>query len=367
MARMTDSTAFTDRANLSALYSRGRANSLNLIRLILASFVIVFHSYAVLGRAYPDGGAAVLLGNFPVNGFFAVSGFLIYSSWVRRPVVSRFLLARAVRIYPAFWMCLIVTALVFAPLAAWIQGRSPLEQLWSFESLTYILKNASLAMLQWRIGDSPDGVPFLISWNASLWTLSWEFLCYLGLLTLGVLRMQRRTWLLPTAFAISLALNILSMVPEFYFEPVARLGRFSAFFLAGALVAQFADRIPASWFLGLSALAIAILSAWVPGGIVVQAPAAAIGLIVLGGLFNPSWTELRNDISYGVYIYAFPVQQLLAVVGFVWMDLWAFSALALALTIPLAAASWFWVEKPALRLRHFPLRERRAAAEARPV
>lgn len=362
---MSHATADGDavrRSGVDALYIRGRRNSLNLVRLILASFVILWHTYAVLGAQYPEGGIARLLGDFPVNGFFAVSGFLIYQSWVRKPSASSFLLARAVRIYPAFWMCLLVTAVLFAPAAAWIQGHDPFAQLWSLDSLTYVLKNASLAMLQWRIGDSPADIPFLTSWDASLWTLAWEFLCYVALMVLGLLGMQRRWWLLPAAFTVSVALNVVSLMPELYFEPVARLGRFSIFFLAGALVAQHARRIPANWAFGLAMTAMAVASAWVPGGILIQAPTVAIGLIVLGGLFNPAWAELRNDISYGVYIYAFPIQQLLVVAGIVALDVFSFSLLALVLTIPLAVLSWFLLEKPALRLRKL---DRRAFVSVR--
>ncbi|MDO8383190.1 MAG: acyltransferase [Microbacterium sp.] len=337
---------------IDALFKRARPNSLNLIRLVLAAAVIVWHSYAVLGLPKPETGVRELIGALPVNGFFAISGFLIFQSWVRRPSIRDFLVARIVRIYPAFWVCLIATAAFFAPLATLVQGENALAQLFSSDALSYVLKNSSLAMLQWRIGDSPSGIPFIDSWNASLWTLAWEFLCYLALLGLGLLGMARRKWILPTAFAISVLLNVLVALPTDLPEFVERAGRFSIFFFAGALVAQYSHAIMASWTLVLISLVTMIASAWIPvGHLILQAPATAIGLITLGGLFNPRWAELKNDISYGIYIYAFPVQQTLVVLGVMTLDVFSFSLVALLVTVPFAAASWFLVEKPALRLR----------------
>ncbi|MGB4778357.1 acyltransferase family protein [Microbacterium sp.] len=350
------------------LYVRGRSNSLNLIRLFLASAVVVFHTYAAAGITYPGGGIQTLIGNFPVNGFFTISGFLIYQSWARRPHVTSFLLARVVRIYPAFWACLVIVALVFAPISVAIQGRDAFAQAFSWESLTYVVKNVSLAMLQWDIAGTPANVPYPDVWNASLWTLAWEFLCYLALMVLGLFGMTSRRWILPTAFGFAVLLNVVSMFPAMYVEAVARTGRFSIFFLAGALAAQHAHRIPGSWSVAVTMLAVTGASAWIPNGWnIVQAPTAAIGLIILGGLFQPSWAQLRNDISYGVYIFAFPVQQLLAVAGLGYLGVFGFSLLALAITVPFAVASWFLVERPALALRkRSPVRTRGRATSASP-
>ncbi|MDR6867239.1 peptidoglycan/LPS O-acetylase OafA/YrhL [Microbacterium resistens] len=342
---------------VAQLFVRGRANSLNAIRLVLAACVIIWHTYAVLGLEKPENPALQnIIGGLPVNGFFAISGFLIYRSWVNRPEVGSYLRARVLRIYPAFWVCLAVTALLFAPLGAAFQGKDAGAQLFSWESLTYLVKNASLAMFQWRIGDSPADVPWLTSWNASLWTLAWEFLCYIGLMILGLMGMHRRRWLLPAAFAAAVAMNLVTLVPALNIEAVARMGRFAVFFLAGSLFAQYADRIRVNRLLVALSFPIMLAVAWAPGQLayILQAPAVAYGLIVLGGLFNPAWAELRNDISYGVYIYAFPVQQILVIAGLTMLNLFTFSLVALVLTVPLALMSWYWVEKPMLRLRRRP-------------
>jgi len=339
-------------APLESLYTRGRPNSLNAIRLVLAAAVILWHSYAALDVPRITGGLRELVGAFPVNGFFAISGFLIYRSWQNKPSAREYLTARALRIYPAFWACLLVTAFIFAPLATAIQGGNPLVQAFSWDSVAYVGKNASLAMLQWRIGDSPTGIPFTESWNASLWTLAWEFLCYIGLLILGLLGMTTRRWLLPLAFLGSLVINAVALTPIEPHELIQRVGRFSIFFIAGALVAQYAHRLPARWWFGALTTAIAITACWLPvGHYFVQAAATALGLITLGGLINPQWATLRNDISYGVYIYAFPVQQLLVTAGVLTLGVLEFSLIAFVITVPIAMASWYLIEKPALRMR----------------
>lgn len=336
---------------IDALYVRGRPNSLNLFRLILASLVIVWHSFSVLGYHYEAGPLSNLLGSMPVNGFFVVSGFLIYRSWVNKPLIGSFLVARIARIYPAFWVCLILTATIFAPLAVALQGGDAIAQAFSAESFGYVWNNATLVMLQWTIGSTPAGVPWTASWNASLWTLAWEFLCYLGLMAFGLLGMARRRWLLPVIIGLSALLIVITVIPALQIEALARLGRFGLYFFVGALFAQHAGRIVIrrSWV--LVALALVVAAAWIPGAALVQAPASGYALLGLGGLLSSTKLELRNDISYGVYIYAFPVQQLLVVAGLESVPIVPFSIVALLATLPLAIGSWFLIEKPALKFR----------------
>lgn len=213
------------------------------------------------------------------------------------------------------------------------------------------MKNSTLAMFDWGIPGTLEGVPYPGVWNGSLWTLVWEFLCYLGLLGLGLLGMLRRPWLLPAALLGSVFVNVASLSGLVDAESVQRVARFSIFFLAGAAVAAYAHRIPATWTVLVLASAITAVGAVLPWGRLFQAPAVALALILLGGMVNPGWATLRNDISYGVYIYGFPLQQILVVAGLATVNVLVFSAIALALTVPLALGSWFLVEKPSLRLR----------------
>ena len=82
------------------------------------------------------------------------------------------------------------------------------------------------------------------------------------------------------------------------------------------------------------------------------APAIAYLCLYLGlELARFSRLVLRHDLSYGVYIYAFPIQQALLLSGLGSLGWAAFTCLSIACTLPLAAASWFFVERPAQRFR----------------
>jgi peptidoglycan/LPS O-acetylase OafA/YrhL len=84
---------------------------------------------------------------------------------------------------------------------------------------------------------------------------------------------------------------------------------------------------------------------------VVAALPLAYAVIVSGALIHNKRLRLRTDLSYGVYIYAYPMQQLLAVCGLIWLNPIVFFLLSAIATLPLAALSWFLIEKPGQSLR----------------
>ncbi len=88
-----------------------RRNALNAWRLTLATGVILSHAYLFIDRHLP---AIINVGW--VDGFFAISGFLITGSWLNKSKARTYFAARALRIYPAVWVCLIVIAFILAPL-----------------------------------------------------------------------------------------------------------------------------------------------------------------------------------------------------------------------------------------------------------
>ncbi|WP_200942359.1 MULTISPECIES: acyltransferase family protein [unclassified Leifsonia] len=327
-----------------------RANGLNAVRLLLASGVIVWHAFPLTGQDIPDGPLRQLLAFIWVDGFFAASGFLIVSSWMRRPNWWAFLSARLLRILPAFYTCLIITAFAIAPLAIWLSGSVFPPGFWA-DAVGYVLKNSSLRIFQYDIAGTPLGVPDSGVWNGSIWTLWWEFLCYLGVLLLGVTGLIKRSWALPAAFVLCV-IGVLATsygpIDNFYVYAAARFG---IMFLAGGLVYHFRHRIRASWTLVIVAMAIVIASAWLPDYRVVAAIPLAYAVITTGALLRQRIFWLRNDISYGIYVYAFPIQQTLVLLGAAAWGIPGFVVLSIALTIPFAVASWVFVERPALRLR----------------
>jgi peptidoglycan/LPS O-acetylase OafA/YrhL len=326
-----------------------RSNALNAFRLALASGVILWHCYFLTGRNIPFAPARQLLGAIWVDGFFAISGFLITSSWLGKPRVRDYFVARGLRILPGFYTCLVVTAFVVAPIGVAIQGGSAGKLLLSSAPIEYILKNSAVWMFQYDVGGTPHGIPWR-AWNVSLWTLGWELLCYIGVAVLGVVGLLSRRWFLPAAMALcwsALLLTTLFLPPSMPHD----CARFVIMFLAGALLHQGRNMIPARWSLVVVSVVIVLLASLLPDYRLIAAVPLAYAIVVSGALIRSKRLRLRTDLSYGVYIYACPIQQLLIIGGLGGIIPIAFFVISAAGSLLVAALSWTLVEKPALSLK----------------
>lgn len=328
----------------SALSSRD--NSLNAVRLILAAAVILAHSWTLGGY-----GSSIFtwIGANSVNGFFALSGFLIAGSRLRNGF-GHYLWRRAQRIFPGFWVCLVVIGFVFAPIGGLIggQGWNPLD------SVRYVTDNASLVIHTRDIGDTLAAAPEESNWNRSLWSLMHEFIAYLACgAALGIAWVRRNLALSAGLVVITLPIigwNIGELHGEAHMINDGL--RLLTFFAAGVLAHALRDRIPTSH--PLAALsAVAVVAAGFSSEMVLHT-FTAIPLTYLLLHVGATWRTsiaAKEDVSFGLYIYGYPVQQVLGMVGLGLAPVWVFAIISLALTYPLALASWRLVEKPAMRLR----------------
>ena len=191
------------------------------------------------------------------------------------------------------------------------------------------------------------------AWNGSLWSLPWEVMCYLAVAGLGVVGLARRRWVSPAILA--LAVVGATLLPPLTFPGVWTIPqlivRSAIMFSAGALLYQWRDAIPARWSLVAVSVVIVLVAGLLPDYRVVAALPLAYAVVVSGALIHNKRLRLRTDLSYGVYIYAFPTQQMLAVCGLASLNPFVFFVVAAIATLPLAAASWFLVEKPAMSLK----------------
>lgn len=330
-----------------------RNNSLNLIRLLLALLVLVAHGYYLSGAGTGPSIQGENLGGWAVFGFFTISGYLITASRFANPL-GRYLVLRVARIYPGFLVCLVVTAGVFAPIAWAAEGRD-----WSGFLSTpttppaYVLENAALRINAYDVAGTPAAVPYPGAWNGSLWTLYFEFLCYLliGLLIcLPVVRRNR--WLIVVGFALSvLAWATVNGWGLGAYSDLVLLSRLLPAFLGGAVVHVLIGRVPLRTPLALAAIAgaallVAAVDHW---GAQLAAPLITYALLWLSTVLPSPAVSRRHDISYGVYIYAFPIQQLLVYAGAHRLGLAAYDVLAALATAAVAVVSWRLVERPALR------------------
>lgn len=323
-----------------------RDNSLNFVRLCLAAAVIISHAFPLGGFEkpfwLPD------LGGWAVSGFFAISGYLIAGSRMRLRFFP-FTVHRVMRIFPAFWAVLLGVAFVLAPLTTVLTG----EDYSPGSALEYVLKNAGLYIWQRGVEDTLLSVPYPVAWNGALWTLFYEFAAYMCAAVLLTLAVVRKHAVVATSVALVatvtfqiLAPGPLQVTTTLYLNG-ARLG---AFFLAGMLLYFLADRIKLrTWPLAGAILIMVLLSFTGLIDLIAQLPFAFI-VLWLGAKLKVRFGQ-KNDVSYGVYIWGFPVQQTLAVSGVaVALGPWLAALAALLLTLPLAWASWRLVERPGMRL-----------------
>lgn len=330
-----------------------RRNSLNMFRLVLAALVLFAHAFYIAGRGEGPHLHGENLGGWAVAGFFVLSGFLITRSRLRTKP-GDYLLHRIARIFPGFVVCLVVTAFVFAPVAALIENGTLAGFLSTpVTPLQYIWGNLTLFIDHYAIGATLQTVPYPGAWNGSLWTLFYEFCCYILVWLLGGLAIFRRSPLLAgLAFLVSLGVWIATDLAQRWGldESFFLLSKLAPFFLGGAFVFFIVERAGINMWVGLGALAVAAaLIFFVPrwGG-QAAAPFLAYGLLWLSAVVpQPGWIA-RNDVSYGFYIYAWPVQQLVILVAGATIAFPLYLVITAVLTFGLAWASWVGIERRAM-------------------
>ncbi len=363
-----------------------RHNSLNFIRLLFCLMVIFSHAIVLggFGNEWIFGNRTTM-GDFAVTGFFCLSGFLIAGSATRNRV-GRYLWQRFLRIMPAYWLCLIVTAFVIGALAWLHQAHPPSCSIIScYYSVghngptAYVYHNFLLGVNQFNIVSTPSGGPVPYFWNNSVWTLLPEVCCYLLLAGLASLKLLHRRlfvagvacglWLVEVAFAWRGTAIVAHSFGPFVLPPSLVLGLLSLgpAFMAGAVLYLYRDKVPDSGWLAAGFIVVYVLgsalpifgqgearfSHFLPGSTNVMAPALAYPLVWLG-IHLPSLLQrvgARNDYSYGVYIYGWPVMQLLGIWGVQHWGYAAFAASAVVGSVGLAVVSWHLVEKRALSLK----------------
>lgn len=163
-----------------------RNNALNAWRLALAVSVIFWHSWPLTGRTITYRPFEQLIEQVGVDGFFAVSGFLITASWLRKPKLRDFAIARGLRIFPGLWVCLAIIAFVIAPTSVLIQGGSVSDLFASHKPIEYVINNGLLNVYYAGVDGTPRGVPWPGVWNGSIWTLVFEMICYIAVAVLDV-------------------------------------------------------------------------------------------------------------------------------------------------------------------------------------
>lgn len=338
-----------------------RHNSLNVLRLFFASAVLVSHTFPIGGFGDQPMIGPVSFGALSVDAFFVISGFLITRSRLTSRSVRDYARRRFLRIFPGYWVCLLVMAAVFIPLMLWLED----DHTTLADVLRWLGVN-SVFYLQESVPGALSSTPLPGVLNGSLWTLAWELMCYVGIAVLAAVGwLQRRRLVLLLAAGLWLAtlageLGVGPLTSSFY---VATALRFGLLFLAGALLHLYADRIPTGWPWAVGAAVLLAAGLSMDNYRLLGAAPLAYLCVWLGMKLPLQKIGRRNDISYGMYIYAFPVQQMIAAGGGDRTNAPVFLLLSLVLTGLMATASWFAVERPAMRRKARVRPERTANQE----
>lgn len=316
----------------------GGGNALNALRLTFALLVIVTHSWLLaLGREGPSY-AGLGLGSWGVVGFFVISGYLIPRARMRTDLVT-FLTRRGRRIYPAFWVCCTVTAFVAAPVSAHLMNTA-------FNPLAaggYIVRNATTWMAQPAIGPELNSpVADLVMTNVSAWTLGFELMCYGlagALLTMDVVR--RHATITAVTLYSAAAITVITTggsIRTYYW--------FVAVFAAGWIISTLGDRLTVSSPKVVAALALAAAAALAHP--VLAAVPLAYAVLGAGALLPCRWFS-TNDVSYGTYLYGWPIGHVLHSAGTPFALL---LPLSVGLTLAAGTISWVAVERRFSRGHH---------------
>jgi peptidoglycan/LPS O-acetylase OafA/YrhL len=332
------------------------ANNFGLIRLGLAFAVLVSHAFYLktgTPKAEPlTAWTGHSLGEHAVQVFFFLSGLLVAQSLAHSRGLVDFATARVLRIFPGLIVCVLLTALVLGPVFTTLGAATYLADPGTY---AYIARTVSLSTGLAPLPGVFETLPAASVVNMSVWTLKYEVLCYALLAMAGVAGLLNPRWRLTASVLLAVYLAVIFIEPPKSvdgYTAADNVRYFSLFFGMGILAYMLRDVL----VLDLRILALLAVVFYIALGTSVGELGTALflgyGALMLAALPARMTRAYANryDLSYGVYIYACPVQQ--AVVQLV--PHWSLADQIFAATVivmPLALASWVMVERPALALR----------------
>lgn len=331
-----------------------RPNNFDALRLYAALMVIYGHGFNMIGGVGP-GLWGVPFARVGLDVFFAISGYLVTDSWERTPRLAPFFWKRALRILPGLAACVVLTAFVLGPFVT----RLPVAEYFANWHTYKYLANIAFWQRLYLPGVFED-LHFSGVVNGSFWSLLPEALCYLTVPLLALLAFRRRLWCLGIGAVLAGSVGLYLF--EGYDGPVIVIYNADLkyvlvqvpFFFAGALYRLIEPRFPDLYRADVALLCFAAnwsVASWFSWwNVPLEWFTLPYMVICFGRLSMPVLRHAARwgDLSYGMYLYAFPVQQL--VLYCVPEGNYPILTCAL-LTLPLAFLSWHLVEKPALRLK----------------
>lgn len=334
-------------------------NGFDPLRLVLAFLVLISHSYLLFGRSQEPlevfSKGQTNMGDIGVLGFFCLSGYLISASFERSPNLLKFLRNRFLRLFPGYLVCLLITAFVIAPLIFYVNNKSlaGFGFTGSDSSFSFVYKNIYLSIRQWSIGGLLAHANYKESLNGSLWSLFPEFMSYLLTLVLGIFGLLKNNrFVFAVVFIFVYVVYIVNLYTTNQFGPtfliLSGARRLYTAYLCGMALFVFRDKVQvdAKGVVFILLISVVLIKF---GGFLIVAP-LFIGLLCIKGfaLFDMGF---KYDVSYGLYIYAFPVQQLISAAYAPDTPLILYIITCAVVTGVLAFLSYVAVERPFLNLK----------------
>ena len=346
-------------------------NAFNFLRLAAALAVLVSHNFAILGQREPSTATGHTLGAIAVLVFFSISGYLVTQSLGRSSSLKSFAIKRGLRIYPGLIAALVFCAFMMGPLLTTL----PLDVYFKTDTTWRLI----LRFFGFAGEDRLPGVfehnPYPTKVNASLWTIKHELICYAILASVGaVFRVfgsrAVKVGVFPTIVVLVTTILILASMaglstgglvgswvgtrlsPEIDFFLSNFFGFAAAFFLA----AHFAQSESSVWSnpIAVAVACLILVASFLFQQVAPFVPAAVCVVSLWAAVSLPRQFRLLaqgRDWSYGVYIYAFPIQQATVSVAGASFGYLGTLVVSGIVTLLLAALSWHFVEQPALALK----------------
>ncbi|MGY6276096.1 acyltransferase family protein [Methylomonas sp. MgM2] len=348
-----------------------KSNSFNFLRLVLAVSVLIGHSFELGGFGFDPvfyfSQSIYSIGALAVDCFFAISGLLITMSYKKINSVIIFLWHRFLRIFPGYWLCIVLSSILLHWYFLDKFDLSYAKQnilgptLSAFQSMVGFLLplilgwTPDLGNLSQKIPLFEQGyIPGIFgneSVNGSLWSLYHEFRLYCLIALLGATGLLKKWVILSIAiFSWILYFYCIYKDPSWNGLAGASTYRTTAHFFMGAIFYFTRNTLGHAW--AFVAVVLALITLRLGIYPLISPLTTAYCVFYLAAVVPFYNFGSSNDFSYGVYVYAFPIQKTLTAISLNQFGVFYYFLMSLFLTFIFASISWFLIEKKAIRLKY---------------
>lgn len=326
-------------------------NNFNFIRIIAAWLVLYGHSFQFIGGHDPLFMSYLPLGTLGVYIFFTISGFLVAQSWENDPNLYRFFFRRILRIFPALIVCILLTTYLLGPVITTL----PMNEYIKSPHTLFYLNNILLYPIFYLPGVFEDNIiPYAV--NGSLWSLPIEFLSYIILAITAFIFKSKWNYALMAILFLIVTFFWAGRSQEplvYYGSDLRQLFLCGSFFWIGSVISAF--KLQKYLNITTVTLSLVLMLCLEPftyyldilSRILIPVTVIGFGIASLGFINKLTST---GDYSYGVYIYAFPIQQSIAYL-YPEINLVTYLFSSTIITLILAIASWHLIEKRMMKLK----------------